>query len=322
MTEYNDLKTYFSRLAPSAPEEINSEPAGDRLIKELYDRRYIICHYDDIASFSEEDYDDSAADLEDVVNGELVEEGGICLVQLDADNDFYKQDGVRKIGVVPPGQEPVIIGAKADESEDGYSLEIYDDVEEADEELDEEEHNIYKGVKMREKDSRDLSEIEYFLSRYEPPNTTFSSWYVVEEQLKALMKQEDLPSGEPTSYSPDHTEVLCEEYLREEYGFYPLMQPGGSSGISEDFDIKGGIDDSIVFGEVKNTKNASEDALEDLQREYENHSESVMAFYFSRNEVDEEVEFEPGVILLDEVIETLRDTERTRRMMDEMTSYS
>jgi hypothetical protein len=163
---------------------------------------------------------------------------------------------------------------------------------------------------------RELDAGDYLLSAYEPPYTTFTPWEAAEEQIQSLWQGEQLPIGEATSYSPDQTERLCEEYLREEFEYYPLIQPGGSGGINQSFDLIGGIEDDSVFGEVKNTKSISESALDDLEAEANN---QTRAFYFSRNPVEETPD-RVEVILLADVLDTLQNVDRTQRMMERMTA--
>lgn len=302
MDSSDELAVYFHRLAPGKP--------SDDTLSEFYQDGYILCHYENVASFSEDDYEDGAADLEDMV--EFAEEGGICLVQLDADNDDY--DRGRKLGIVPPGSRPFVIGV----DETGVRTEEYTDPVEAKRELedDPEIEYIYKGVRLQE-EVRELQGAEYLLSAYEPPSTTFSSWYVVDDQIRSLVHRESLPADDPTSYSPDQTERLCEEYLREAYEYYPLIQPGGSSGINQSFDLIGGIGDERVLGEVKNIKGVSNSALDDLESEAD---DQTQAFYFSRNPVDQS---RAGVeiVMLDDVIDTLEEIDRTRQMMEQMTTW-
>lgn len=302
MSQYSDLKVYFHRLAPGRP--------SDEILSKFYKEGYILCHYDDVASFSEEDYVNGAADLEDMVD--FAESGGICLIQLDANNNHYNRG--RKLGVVPPETDPFIVGVH----EDGTRTEEYTNSEEAKDALEGEEQidYIYKGVQLQD-EVKELSSGEYLLSAYEPPSTTFCRWRVVEDQIQSLLNGEQLPIDEPTSYSPDQTERLCEEYLREEYEYYPLIQPGGSTGINQSFDLIGGIKDDRVFGEVKNRKGISQSALDDLKEEAANQTKT---FYFSRNPVDQSKEG-VEVVLIDEVLETLREIDRTRRMKERMTTW-
>lgn len=301
MSQSFDLDVYFHRLAPGRPSE--------KVLADFYDDGYILCHYDDKATFSEDDYTGGAADLEDMV--EFAESGGICLIQLDADNEHY--DRGRKVGIVPPETDPFIIGVTSH----GKRTKEYTNPEEAKRELEgnDEIEYIYKGVRLSS-EIRDLDSSEYFLSAYEPPSTTFTSWSVVNDQIRSLHAGEDLPTNEPTSYSPDQMERLCEEYLREEYEYFPLIQPGGSSGINQSFDLIGGIDDYRVFGEVKNTSDISESTLDDLKDEA-NHQ--TKTFYFSRKKVDEPPKG-VEVVLLSEVLGTLLEIDRTRRMMERMTA--
>lgn len=302
MADYFNLEVFFHRLAPSSP--------SDETLSEFYKDGYVLCHYDDIASFSEDDYEDGAADLENMVDA--AESGGVCLVQLDADNDNY--DRGRMLGIIPPETEPFIIGVE----EDGTRSKKYTNLAEAKENLEGKEHiaHIYKGVRLQE-EVRELDAGEYLLSAYEPPSTTFCRWEVVEEQIRSLLKGEQLPIDEPTSYSPDQIERLCEEYLREEYEYYPLIQPGGSAGVNQNFDLIGGIEADRVFGEVKNTKTISESALDDLEAEA---GDQTRAFYFSRNPVEQTREG-VEVVLLEDVLGTLREINRTRRMMERMTVW-
>ncbi|WP_318569898.1 hypothetical protein [Salinigranum marinum] len=302
MSQYSELNVYFHRLAPGSP--------TDETLFKFYDEGYILCHYDDVASFSADEYENGAADLEDIVD--FAESGGICLIQLDADNDYY--DRGRKLGVVTPETEPFIIGV----DEDGTRTEEFTDPKEAKNHLEghEEVTKIYKGVELQT-EIRELTSHEYLLSAYEPPSTTFCRWRVVEDQIKALLSGEQLPIDESTSYSPDQTERLCEEYLREEYQYYPLIQPGGSSGINQSFDLIGGIGDDSVFGEVKNTKGTSQSALDDLEDEANGQTRT---FYFSRNPVKETREG-VEIVLLEEVLEGLSGIDRTHRMMERMTTW-
>lgn len=302
MADYSDLKVYFHRLAPGRP--------TDEVLYDFYRDGYILCHYENVVSFSEEDYDDGAADLEDMVD--FAESGGICLIQLDADNDYY--DRGRMIGVVPPQTDPFIVGVH----EDGTRTEEYTDPEKAEEALKgkEEIDHIYKGVQLQD-EVRELDSGEYLLSAYEPPSTTFCRWRVVEHQIQSLLSGEQLPIDEPTSYSPDQTERLCEEYLREEYEYYPLIQPGGSAGINQSFDLIGGIGDKRVFGEVKNMKGISESALGHLEAETD---DQTRTFYFSRNPVEDPPDG-VEIVLLEDVLSTLREIDRTRRMKERMTTW-
>lgn len=301
MSRYADLKVYFHRLAPGRP--------SDEILHRFYEDGNILCHYEDVASFSEEDYDDGAADLEAMVD--FAKSGGVCLIQLDADNNAY--DRGRKIGVVPPETEPFIVGVH----EDGERTEKYTKPGEAKEALKKEEPAyIYKGVRLEE-EVRELDSSEYFLSAYEPPSTTFCRWKVVEDQIQSILSGEQLPIDEPTSYSPDQTERLCEEFLREEYEYYPLIQPGGLGGINQNFDLMGGIGDDQVFGEVKNTKEVSESTLDALEAEA---NDQTRTFYFSRNPVHQSRDG-VEVVLLDEVLEALQENDRTYRMMKRMTTW-
>lgn len=295
------MDVYFHRLAPGRPTE--------KSLYELYQDGYVVCHYDDTASFDEADYGDGAADLEAMVDA--AEEGGICLVQLDAGNDHY--DRGRMLGVIAPGTEPVVVGV----TEGGERTEEYTDPDAAAEALEgnEDVSRIYKAVEMAE--TRELEAYEYQLSAYEIPYTTFSPWGVVEDQIRSFAGRESLPIDEPTSYSPDQTERLCEEYLREENGYFLLIQPGGKGGTNQDFDLIGGIRDQRVFGEVKNIKGVSEAALDDLEAEI---GPETRAFYFSRNRVDASPDG-VEVVLLEEVLGTLEDIDRTRRMIKKMTDW-
>ncbi len=239
------------------------------------------------------------------------ESGAICLIQLNASNDNY--DRGRILGVVPPETEPFIIGVE----EDGTRSKRYTDPVKAKKQLenDEEISYIYKGIQLEES-IRQLDAGEYLLSAYEPPYTTFTHWGAVEEQVRSLLNDEQFPINEPTSYSPDQTERLCEEYLREEYEYYPLIQPGGSGGVNQNFDLIGGIGEDRVFGEVKNTKTISESALDDLKSEA---GDQTRAFYFSRNSVKQSPDG-VEVILLADVLDTLQSIERTHKMMKRMTA--
>lgn len=301
MEEYSNLDVYFHRLAPGSP--------SDEVLRDFYTDNTVVCHYENRASFSDDDYDEST-DIEEMV--EFAESGGICLIQLDAENEYY--DRGRRLGVVPAGTEPFIIGVESD----GTRTQRFTDPDVAERELSENENveYIYKAVQLQE-DVRQLSSGEFLLTSYEPPSTTFTPWYVVDDQIRSILSGESLPIEEPTSYSPDQTERLCEEYLREEYDYYPLIQPGGSSGTNQSFDLIGGIGDERVFGEVKNTKGTSDSALDDLEAEA---SAGSRAFYFSRNSVDQSRDG-VEVVLLNEVIETLQEIGRTNRMMEEMTSW-
>lgn len=69
MSQYSDQNVYFHRLAPGS--------LTDEILHRFYDEGYVLCHYDSIASFSEDDYENGASDLEDIVD--LAESGGICL---------------------------------------------------------------------------------------------------------------------------------------------------------------------------------------------------------------------------------------------------
>jgi len=300
MTEYSDMPVYFHRLAPGRPSE--------EILYEFYKEGLIICHYENEASFSDNDYDDST-DIEEMV--QLAKSGGICLIQLDADNDYY--DRGRKLGVVTPGTEPFILGVGSD----GTRTKRYTDSKEAKNVLEnnDEIEYIYKAVQLQE-DVRELGSGEFLLSSYEPPFTTLTQWGVVDDQIRSILSDTPLPTDEPTSYSPDQTERLCEEYLREEYGYYPLIQPGGRGGVNQSFDLIGGINNNRAFGEVKNTKGTSDSALNDLEAEA---GSGKRAFYFSRNPVDQDRDG-VEVILLEEVINTLQEISRTNLMMEEMTA--
>jgi hypothetical protein len=300
MIDYSELDVFFHRLAPDC--------SSDETLAKFYRDGYVLCHYRDIASFSESDYSDST-DIGEMV--EATETGGICLVQLNASNDEY--DRGRMLGVVPPESEPFFIGVE----EDGTRSQKYTEPEEAKRDLEENEDivHLYKGIELQE--LRELDAGEYLLSAYEPPYTTFTPWGATEEQIQALWNGEQLPIDEATSYSPDQTERLCEEYLREEYEYYPLIQPGGAGGVNQSFDLIGGIEDDRVFGEVKNTKTISESALDDLEGETDS---QTRAFYFSRKPV-EETRDGVEVVLLTDVLDTLQDIDRTRRMMRRMTTW-
>jgi len=300
MAKHPELDVFFHRLAPDC--------ASDETLAEFYRDGYVLCHYEDIASFSESDYP-SSTDIGAMVDA--AESGGICLIQLKASNDEY--DRGRVLGVVPPGSEPFFIGVE----EDGTRSQKYTDPEEAKKNLEDNEaiDYLYKAIELQE--VRQLDAGEYVLSAYEPPYTTFTLWEAAEEQIRSLWKGEQLPIDEATSYSPDQTERLCEEYLREEYEYYPLIQPGGSGGINQSFDLIGGIEDDYVFGEVKNTKTISESALDDLESEA---GDRTQAFYFSRNSV-ENMRDGVEVILLADVIDTLKNIDRTQRMMERMTTW-
>jgi hypothetical protein len=310
MDKYAELDVYFHRLAPVS--------TSDEVLAEFYQDGYILCHYKSIASFSEDAYQDedldedeeAAADLEDIV--ETAESGGICLIQLDADNNYY--DRGRLLGVVPPDSDAFFIGV----NKNGERTKKYTDMEKAKRRLEDKEQieYIYKGIQIQS-EKRELDSREYLLSAYEPPFTTFCRWQAAENQVRSLLSREQLPIDEPTSYSPDQTERLCEEYLREENEYYPLIQPGGSSGINQDFDLIGGVGEMNVLAEVKNIKGVSESALDDLAEEADAHTRVI---YFSRNSIDKYVG-DVEVILLDEVLDTLASTDRTRWMMEEMTTW-
>ncbi|MFY4814594.1 hypothetical protein ACOJIV_18135 [Haloarcula sp. AONF1] len=299
MTEYSDMPVYFHRLAPGCPSE--------DVLYDFYQDGLIICHYENEASFSDEDYDDST-DIEEIV--QLANSGGICLIQLDAGNDYY--DRGRKLGVVIPETEPFILGVRSD----GTRTKRYADREEAQNVLEnnDEVEYIYKVLQLQE-NIRELGPGEFLLSSYEPPHTTLTQWSVVEDQIRSILSDTPLPTDEPTSYSPDQTERLCEEYLREEYEYYPLIQPGGRGGVNQSFDLIGGINNDRAFGEVKNIKGTSDSALNDLEAEA---GSGKRAFYFSRNPVDQDVD-DVEVILLEEVINKLFEIDRTKQMMKEMT---
>lgn len=302
MSKYDCMDVYFHRLAPGSP--------SDDVLNYFYQEGYILCHYENTASFSEDDYDGDAADLEDIV--QFAEDGGICLIQLDADNDYYARG--RKIGVVSPHTSPIIVGVRAD----GSRTQNFTNPERAAVEL---ENNpdidyIYKGVQITD-EIRELPSERYRLSAYEPPSTTFSNWYVVDDQIRAFLSDEDLPIDEPTSYSPDQIELLCAEYLREQKDYYPLMEAGGPGGIGESFDLRGGIKEDWVFGEVKNTKGISDSALSNLEEET---GDGRCAFYFSRKPVENDRDG-VEVILLEDVLALLKDDDRTRRMMKRMTEW-
>lgn len=301
MEKYSDVDVYFHRLAPGSP--------SDEVLRDFYEDNIVLCHYENKSSFSDDDYDEST-DIETMV--EFAESGGICLIQLDADNEYY--DRSRRLGVVPAGTEPFIIGVESD----GTRTQRFTDPDKATQELDDNPNveYIYKAVQLQE-NIRELASDEFLLTSYEPPSTTFTPWYVVADQIRSILSGESLPIEEPTSYSPDQTERLCEEYLREEHDYYPLIQPGGSSGTNQSFDLIGGIDDDRVFGEVKNTKGTSDSALDDLEAEA---TEGSRAFYFSRNSVEQSREG-VEIVLISEVIETLQSIDRTNRMMEEMTTW-
>lgn len=298
---HSDLDVYFHRLAPSAP--------SDDALAKFYEDGYVLCHYGDKASFSVDDYSESPGDLEAMVDA--ADSGGICLVQLNADNVNYERD--RRLGIIPPGTDPFIIGVR----EDGTRTERYTDPDEAAQKMEAAPgvEYIYKGIQLQ--DIRILEPHEYLVSAYEPPSTTFCRWRVVEDQIEAFLRDEPLPSDEPTSYSPDQLERLCEEYLREEYEYFPLIQPGGASGINQSFDLVGGIGDRRVFGEVKNTKEPSESALSDLESVT---GEETLSFYFSRNPVEKPPD-SVEIVLLEDVLDGLSEIKRTRLMMDRMSAY-
>lgn len=300
MVDYSELDVFFHRLAPDC--------SSDETLAEFYRDGYVLCHYRDIASFSEEDYS-SSTDIGEMVDA--AEMGGICLIQLNASNDEY--DRGRVLGVVPPGSEPFFIGVE----EDGTRSQKYTEPEEAKKNLEDNEEIVYLYKAIELQQVRELDAGEYLLSAYEPPYTTFTPWEATEEQIKSLWKGEQLPIDEATSYSPDQSERLCEEFLREEYEYYPLIQPGGSGGVNQSFDLIGGIEDDRVFGEVKNTKTISKSALDDLEAEA---GSQTRAFYFSRNSV-EDTRDGVEVILLADVLDTLQDIDRTRRMMEQMTTW-
>lgn len=58
MEEYSNLDVYFHRLAPRSP--------LDGVLRDFYKDNIVVCHYENRASFSDGDYDEST-DIEAMV---------------------------------------------------------------------------------------------------------------------------------------------------------------------------------------------------------------------------------------------------------------
>lgn len=298
--EYSELDTGFIHFGLGGPTEV---------IRELWNEGYLLCHYENTASFSADDYEESASDLEALV--EFVENGGICLSRLKRS---YGSAGNRKLGVVEPGSDPIIIGVR----KDGSLTREFISEKEAQFELEgnPEITHIYKGGKMRESDLRTLEADEYHLVPFEPPFVTFQHWNAVDRQLNALIRGEDLPPESPTSYSSFQIELLCEEYLRQTYSeYFPLIPVGGGSGTNA-FDIIGGVGHARIYGEVKNKSSKPDDAISALKEKL---APGSILYCFTRTMPSEDVP-EIEVVDLVEMLEELYSNRECRFMMDQMVS--
>ncbi len=293
---------------------------GSERLVDFYDRGWIVGHYDDEASFEGSEYSQNGAwQLGKMREFAESSDGYLCSLRLakkisipdDATTQGEKiTSEQRKIGVIEPNTTPLYGFASPDGGYETFPIGEEDKAEQAFE--DSGADHLYKIVPLGD-DTQLVGGDDYRLNEYETPNT-FSSWEACSPQIRALYLDEDLPKMNPTSYTGDQTELLCEEYIRLVHPeFFPLMQTGGATGTNEGIDILGEASGTTIIGEVKNRESIEVDIVETLRGYGTGESE---AYYFVRGGGSVEG---VTVVTLETVLEKLSDSYYDQ-MLEQMTS--
>lgn len=288
---------------------------ADRMA-EFFERRWIVGHYKNLASFDGDDYSGQrgASQLDDMKEIAESSDAYLCSLRVGAKYNLSSESvstDQRKIGIIKPDTTPLYVFKKGD---GGYRKFPVGDEVKAQQEFDESgADNLYKVVPLSE--TKTLEGDRYRLNEYETPNT-FSPWGSFSGQVQALYQGTNQPKMAPTSYTSDQTELICAEYIRLEHPrFFPLMETGGATGTNMTVDILGVADDTLVIGEIKNRNGVDSEVIEDL-RQYGDREKK--AYYFCRGGGSAE-----GVTVVDlnSVLERLSDTYYDG-MLERMTTHS
>lgn len=311
----DELDVKFNHLGMSPVADGDGSP----VLQHLYQEGYILCHYDDEASFDPTKYNKETGDLESFASAIRDDSRYLCYIRLSRDNG---SDGTRKLGILEPKAEPRIIAARknsdsmAGDRVSGYEIREYPEsgIATAQQELGSEDWRIYKGAKLD--DVNQLSPEEH-AGLKEVPSSTWSNWDPA-DQIYDLFSGRDLSPGDPGSFSPTQMEVLCNEFLRVVRPDYcSIMDPGGPSGTG-DLDLIGYGEETRIIGEVKHTSGSpSKDDLNVLQKQSQR--ANTDAYLFTRTSPQEDYP-EITEISLVTVVETLNEIDRVKNVMEKMVS--
>ena len=292
---------------------------GGERMADFYEKGWVVGHYDELASFDNDDYGGGGAyQLEAMKEKAEDSDQYLCSLRIAKKIDIPDDRAIegkqltseqRKLGVIDANTTPMYVF----EGDSGYETFPVGNEDKAKAEFEASSADyLYKAIPLTE--TKIVAGDEYQLNEYETPNT-FSPWGSFSEQLQALYNRNDLPKLSPTSYTSDQTELLCEEYIRVVHPeFYPLIQTGGATGTREGLDIIGAENGTSIVGEVKNKNEIEEDVVKTLRNYSDRDAE---AYYFIRGEGTAK---DLNVVNIQTVLEELSNTHRDE-MIERMTTY-